>query len=177
MRVARALGLLRWLRLRLQGRAGGARGPGTSEGTSRGPGPRHRLALSHQRASRGSGGDQGLPWRRPGSPQVARKPSSRSIRGRARDSRSQVRRRVPQDPRGREDLEPPELRGRVRGRPRRGGRGWSCAGASADSAGRRASVEGSERSLPTQLSLSPNPHERKPPSTRRAPAAKRSPRA
>ncbi|KAB0368027.1 hypothetical protein FD755_021351 [Muntiacus reevesi] len=161
VRVARALGFLRWLRLRLQRRAGGARGPGTSEGTSRGPGPRRRrLALSLAGVAGLWGRPRPPPGGGPSSPQVARSPAH--------------------DPSGDEDPTPdpkfavvfPRVHGAgstsSRGSSEEGsadapageGRDWSCAGASADSAGRRASVEGVAGS--PRGSLSPNSHEESP---------------
>ncbi|KAG5202863.1 hypothetical protein JEQ12_002446 [Ovis aries] len=161
VRVARALGLLRWLRLRLQGRAGGARGPGTSEGTSRGPGPRRRrLALSLAGVAGLWGRPRPPPGGGPSSPQVAESPAH--------------------DPSEDEHATPdpkfavvfPRIHGAGRTSSRQSseegfadapageGRGWSCAGASADSAGRRASVEGVAES--PRGSLGPNPHEEPP---------------
>ncbi|XP_065765969.1 myosin XVB [Muntiacus reevesi] len=161
VRVARALGFLRWLRLRLQRRAHSARSPGTSEGTSRGPGPRRRrLALSLAGVAGLWGRPRPPPGGGPSSPQVARSPAH--------------------DPSGDEDPTPdpkfavvfPRVHGAgstsSRGSSEEGsadapageGRDWSCAGASADSAGRRASVEGVAGS--PRGSLSPNSHEESP---------------
>lgn len=150
VRVARALGLLRWLRLRLQRRAGGARGPGTSEGTSRGQGPRRRrLALSLAGVAGLWGRPRPPPGGGPSSPQVAESPAH--------------------DPSEDEDPTPDPKFAVVFPRsseegsadaPAGEGRDWSCAGASADSAGRRASVEGVAES--PRGSLGPNPHEEPP---------------
>ncbi|XP_074199790.1 myosin XVB isoform X3 [Camelus bactrianus] len=158
--VARVLGLLRWLRLRLRQQAAGAPGVGgargaeaqVGEGRGRGPGLRRRLVLSLACVV----GLRGRPWAPPGgglsSPQVAKSavpdnPSENQDRtpdpkfavvfprihtaGRASRSRSSEE----------GSADPPAGEVRV----------WPCAGASGDSEGHRASGEGVAEPLHSSL--------------------------
>ncbi|XP_053749049.1 myosin XVB [Panthera pardus] len=143
-RVARALGLLRWLWLRLRRPEGEGRGAGSRAAGGRGrrPGPRRRLALRLAGVARLGARPRPPPGGGSSSPQPSKSPA-------------------PEDPSEDEDRTPdPKFavvfpRRHRTGResssrsseeasadaPARGGRVWPCEGASGDREGRRASGE------------------------------------
>uniref|UniRef100_A0A8C3W8T7 Myosin motor domain-containing protein n=1 Tax=Catagonus wagneri TaxID=51154 RepID=A0A8C3W8T7_9CETA len=142
LRVAGALGLLRWLRRQLQPQAGGAQGAGprAGEGRGRAPGLRRRLVLSLAGVTRLAGRSRAPPGDDPSSQPVVRSPVlddlseeltpdpkfavvSPRIHREAKASSSQSSEQVPTDA--------PAGEGRV----------WACAGASGDNEGRWAGGE------------------------------------
>uniref|UniRef100_A0A8C0DIX5 Myosin motor domain-containing protein n=1 Tax=Balaenoptera musculus TaxID=9771 RepID=A0A8C0DIX5_BALMU len=139
LRVARGLGLLRWLRLRP--RAGEARAAG--EGRGRGPGLRRRLVLSLA----GVAGLGGRPRAPPGggssSPQVAERPApddpSEDTDPTPDPKFAVMFPRIHRAGRTSSSQSSEEASAEV---PAGEGHFWFCAGASGDSEGRRASGEG-----------------------------------
>ncbi|XP_043438586.1 myosin XVB [Prionailurus bengalensis] len=143
-RVARALGLLRWLWLRLRRPEGEGRGAGSRAAGGRGrrPGPRRRLALRLAGVARLGARPRPPPGGGSSSPQPSKSP--------APEGPSEDEDRTP-DPKfavvfprmhrtGRESSSRSSEEASADA-PARGGRVWPCEGASGDREGRRASGE------------------------------------
>uniref|UniRef100_A0ABI8AMH1 Myosin motor domain-containing protein n=1 Tax=Felis catus TaxID=9685 RepID=A0ABI8AMH1_FELCA len=143
-RVARALGLLRWLWLRLRRPEGEGRGAGSRAAGGRGrrPGPRRRLALRLAGVARLGARPRPPPGGGSSSPQPSKSP--------APEGPSEDEDRSP-DPKfavvfprmhrtGRESSSRSSEEASADA-PARGGRVWPCEGASGDREGRRASGE------------------------------------